>query len=105
MSGNIIKMDCGCEVEISKVRISEDDPKYYRGGKIIKFCHKHELPFQQDDMIEEAFRRYDRKKLESTTNGIFVLSTCTFPKCKNIKTCITNGFVCPAMLQIANGSK
>lgn len=100
MSDNIIKMDCGCEVEISMVRISEDDPKYYRGAALTKLCPNHSLPFQREDIIEDALRRYDRKKLEETDGGKFVIKKCPFSECKNRDMCLKNGYVCPAMCMI-----
>lgn len=100
MPDDIIKMDCGCEVRISTVRISEDDPKYYRGAALTKVCPNHSLPFQREDIIEEAIKKYDRKKLESTDMGKFTMKRCPFYECKNREACLKNGYVCPAMCMI-----
>lgn len=100
MPDDIIKMDCGCEVEISMVRISADDPTEYRGGKITKFCEEHKLPFNQQSMLREAFKKYDNMKLESTDKGKFIIRRCPFSECKNRDNCLKTGYVCPAMCMI-----
>lgn len=106
MANDIIKLDCGCEVEISMVRISPNDPKQYRGGKIIKFCRaNHMASCNYNELLEKAFEKHDIQKLELTDKGKFVMRDCPFYECKNRKQCMGAGYLCPAIVAIKQEHK